>query len=170
MRSLPFARFAASAILILTLALTCPGLLSAQTPNDPFLQEHPDFGPVNNPERYQTFQWHLGYQPLRSVQRYPCRRRVELQPRARMPGHLRRRDFPVDPTGSTMVVAPPHEDLAANFREHLSPAYGTDLLASKYSRRESIRSRDARDGTGGRPFEQRQGNLRRVQGVQHALR
>jgi serine protease len=127
MRRFPFARLAAGATL--ALALTSTGLLSAQAPNDPFLGEQPDFGPVSS-DHYKTFQWHLGYSlygPYNDI--HVAGAWVYNLGHAYL-GFL---DGGVS-TWSTatgfLVVSPPHEDLAANFREHLSPSYGSNVRAA----------------------------------------
>jgi serine protease len=132
MRRSLFARLAAGTALTLSLALTSAGLLSAQIPNDPFLGEQPDFGPVT-PEHYKTFQWHLGYSLYGPYNDIHADGAWSYNTGHACLGIL---DAGISPwimnADGTIVVSPPHEDLAANFREHLSPSYGDNLLAIQY--------------------------------------
>lgn len=97
--------------------------------NDPFVGEQPDFGPVS-PDHYKTFQWHLGfslYGPYNDIQVAGA---WTYNPGRAYLGFLDAGISTWTGAGPTLVVSPPHEDLAANFREHLSPSFGNDLRAS----------------------------------------
>jgi serine protease len=115
--------------LSLALALTSAGLLSAQIPNDPFLGEQPDFGPVS-PEHYKTFQWHLGYSLYGPYNDIHTAGAWNYNLGHAYLGLLDAGISQWSTATGTLVVSPPHEDLVANFREHLSPSFGNDLRAA----------------------------------------
>jgi hypothetical protein len=116
------------AALLTGAALTLTAPLPAQT-NDPFRAEQLDFGPVS-PDHYKTFQWHLGfslYGPHNDVQVAGA---WAYNPGRAYLGFLDAGISTWTGAGPALVVNPPHEDLAANFREHLSPSFGNDLRAA----------------------------------------
>jgi hypothetical protein len=99
-------------------------------PNDPFVGEQPDSGPVN-PEHYKTFQWHLGYNLYGVYNNIHVAGAWVYNPGHAYLGFLDGGIAAwVKDSSGNFILAPPHEDLAANFREHLSPSYGIDVRAA----------------------------------------
>lgn len=113
--------------LLTAVALTATGTppLAAQV-NDPFVAEELDFGPVS-PAHYKTFQWHLGfsnYGPYNDIQVAGA---WQFNPGHAYLGVLDGGVSTFTGSGSSLVVAPPHEDLADNHGDF--PPMATRLLA-----------------------------------------
>jgi serine protease len=115
------------AIALATIGPTSVDLLAVGT-NDPFVAEQVDFGPVS-PDHYKTFQWHLGfslYGPYNDIQVAGA---WQYNPGHAYLGFLDAGISTWTNTGGALDVRPPHEDLIDNFREHLSPSFGSALRA-----------------------------------------